>query len=268
MIRTLRTAGSSHGICTAHRALRTALLLCLLLALMIPATAQMPSEDEEVPDAILMLDATFVPCGDSTETLLVFEDGRAVYAYMDQGVMFPLGPTITADLSAAIARAGSVVDTKSLDSCTTVGVILPGPRYLKPTAATKDLQSRLEQIRKYARRKLPMIERLRSKAGETADTAIDSEPWVASEELLDNVAPSPIAREWRCRGTVQVAVQVDRQGKARQVFVERAQVRGKCSSLLTATAIRAVMESSFTPAVKNNGRNTAGWMQVEVRFGR
>ncbi len=113
-----------------------------------------------------------------------------------------------------------------------------------------------------------MIERLRNKAGESADTTIDSKPWVASAELLDNVAPSPIAREWRCRGAVQVAVQVDRQGKARQVFVEHADVKGKCSSLLTATAIRAVMESSFTPAVKNNGRNTAGWMHVEVRFGR
>lgn len=246
------------------------LALSILFALLasLGAYAQTTS-----PEGVLILDATFVPCGDSTETLLVFKDGRAVYAYMDQGVMFALGGTVTADLSAAIDRASSIVDTKSLDSCTTVGVILPGPRYLlinnrKPTPETRELQSRLEQIRKYARRKLPMIERLRSKAGEESDTTIDSDPWVAGSEVLENVAPSPIAREWRCRGSVQVAVNVDRQGKARQIFVERAGVRGKCSSLLTATAIRAVMESSFTPAVKTNGRNTAGWMQVEVTFGK
>jgi hypothetical protein len=246
-------------------------MIWIFLALLftcLPAYAQETTSAE----GVLMLDATFVPCGDSTETLLVFRDGRAVYAYMDQGVMFPLGSTVTADLGAVVDRAVSTVETKGLDSCTTVGVILSGPRYLlinsrRPSPETKELQSRLEQIRKYARRKLPMIERLRNKAGETSDTTIDSEPWVASDELLENVAPSPIAREWRCRGSVQVAVNVDRSGKARQIYVERAAVKGKCSSLLTATAIRAVMESDFTPAVKLNGRNTAGWMQVEVTFG-
>ncbi len=252
------------------------LFLCLfgILAAVLRLHAQtLPTaSDEDAND--LLVDATYVPCGDSTESIFIFRDGRAIYARGEQGAAFTVPALTLSDLQKAVAESKSTVDTRGLDSCTTVGAILAGPRFLlinsvQPTPETRDMQIRLERIRKLGRKRLDdAIDRLSQKLEEEADTTIEVEPSISRQELERRMRHSPIAQEWRCRGTVIVSAMIGKKGEVRRAFVREARVKGKCSSLLTMTALRAVLLSTFKPALKRNGKPATSWIQVEVPFKR
>lgn len=225
-------------------------------------------------DGDLLLDATWVPCGDSTESMYVFRDGTAIYAWADRGIMFTLGETILGNVVEAISGVKSVVDTTALDSCTTVGVILDGPRYLllnfaEPAPATEALHKQLNVLRDYARRRIDRdIERSRAQIERRPNPGVKTDPALDPDTLQQYIYESPIAARWRCRGTVIVTAQVDARGNVRRAFAAEADVKGKCSSLLVMTAIRAVMLSSFEPAIKIEGTAGSAWMNIVVTFGR
>jgi hypothetical protein len=252
--------------------IRLSLLLTLLLLLSAPVLAQTAANDDDSDD--LLVDATWVPCSDTTESLFIFRDGRSIYARGDKGVVFTIAGALLTDLQSVMDRSTSVVETKNLDSCATLGVILSGPRFLlinsrHPTAETRDMQIRLERIRKLGNRKLDdALDRLVQKLEEEPDTAIEAIPSVSQRELQRRMRNSPIAQEWRCRGTVIVSAMIGRKGEVRRAFVRDARVRGKCSSLLTMTALRAVLLSTFKPALKRNGHPASAWIQVSVPFDR
>lgn len=217
----------------------------------------------------MLLDATYVPCSDSSESLFIYRDGRAIYALYDQGVMFDVGSSMMSDLEVALQQATSVVDTTGLDSCNTVGVVLAGPRYLlinnrRPAEATRDLQRRLERLRKYGRRKLEGMDRLILRAERDADSVVLRDVSIDLDALRQKIAPSSIAREWGCRGSVVVSVRIAYDGRLRSAFVEEARARGKCAALLTATALRAVIQTPFEPALGADGKPTASWIRVEL----
>lgn len=244
-------------------------LLCTLLALLsaLPLAAQ-----PELDPSDLLLDATFVPCSDSTESLLVLRDGRAVYAVGNRGTNFKVSGPLLEDLVTCMKGTESIVDTEELDSCTTLGVILEGPRFVlinttKPSAKTKELYIRVERLRKFAEKKLGgTIDRLTEKLDEEPDSNVAIPPSIGMSDLLRQVKISPVAREWRCRGSVVVIAKIQRDGSVRQAFVTEVKVQGKCQSLLTVSALRAVLLATFVPAQKENGKPTASWVQVEVPF--
>jgi hypothetical protein len=243
------------------------LLLLLAIALSTGVIAQPTSGV-----SAMLLDATWVPCNDSTENLYVLADGRAIYALGDRGIVFTLIGGLLDDLKMVTKTAQSDVDVSTLDSCTTLGLILDHKRYMlintmRPTPATRDVKLRLERIRNYARRQLAQINKLNERLGTDPDTTIVREPVVEQNQLSDLLDPNPVARQWRCRGSVLVSAKVAQDGHVRQAFVDGAQVRGKCASLLTTTALRAVLQATFQPARKKNGRAVSAWMQVEVAFG-
>ncbi len=217
----------------------------------------------------MLLDATWVSCSDSTESLFIYNDGRAVFARYDRGMMLEIGSALLRDLHSAIDKATSRVDTAGLDSCATLGVVLAGPRYLlvnsrRPSEQMRDLDRRLERLRNYGRRQLELIGKLSSRADADDDTAAAT---VDEKSLRENIRPSDIAREWGCRGRVVVAVRVAYDGRIREAFVEDASVRGKCAALLTSTALRAVMRSAFQPALDRDGKAIASWLRIEFSFG-
>lgn len=222
----------------------------------------------------MMLDATWVPCSDSTESLYLFDDGRAVYAWGNKGILFDVGETTLKAVESVVTTMKSTVDTAALDSCTTIGVILAGPRYLlvnslQPSEQTEPLRDRLEALRKYARRKIDRdIERAQAQIEKRPNTGVKTDPILDPDTLQQYVYESPIASTWRCRGTVVVTAQVDARGTVRRAFVADADVKGKCSSLLVMTAIRAVTLSSFEPAMRIEGTVGSAWMNVSVTFGR
>ncbi len=222
----------------------------------------------------LLLDATYVPCSDSTESFYVFEDGRIIYAWGGDGVVFSLGSGMLDDLKGVTENVVSHIDTTQLDSCTTLGVILNGPRYLlinveNPSPKVVELRDRLERIRKYARKKLERgVDRLIDIIESNPENSIKSDPAISPEILEQYIYDSPIAMEWRCRGTVNVTARIAADGTVRQAFVLDADVKGKCSSLLTMTALRAVLLSTFEPAVKSGGSPGAAWLKISVTFGR
>jgi hypothetical protein len=244
------------------------LVVILLAGVTIAALAQ---DAADGPDEML-IDATWVPCDDTTESLFIFRDGRAIFARHDQGIIFNLGSGLLADLSNVVASSKSSTGTEALDSCTTVGAILAGPRFLlinsrKPTEGVKEVHARLEQLRKYSRRKLDRMEQLAERAAALPDTAINSTPTLESETLAGLIYSSPVAAEWRCRGSVLVTALVGVDGRVRRAFVDDARVRGKCASLLTMTALRAVLLAPFQPATKSDGKGAIAWKKVEVVFG-
>gem|GEM_PF-1831670 len=250
------------------------MLIRLALMLLILASAPLAAQiraDSLNPDVILV-DATFVACGDSTESLLILRDGRAVYAIADRGASFTISGALLTDLQTIVAQANSTVDTKRLDSCSTLGVILNGPRFLlintkRPVPEVKELYTRIERLRKFAQKKVDgVIDRYSDEFDQGIDSNIQSLPVVAPAEIQKKISLSPIAREWRCRGTVVVAAMVTHQGRARMAFVREVKVRGKCGSILSVAALRAVLLASFEPAIKKNGKPTTTWMQVEVPF--
>ena len=113
-----------------------------------------------------------------------------------------------------------------------------------------------------------VIDRYSDQFEQPPDSNIQALPTVAPEEIRRKVRLSPIALEWKCRGTVTVAAMVTYQGRARMAFIRELKVRGKCASLLSATALRAVLLSTFEPATKRNGKPTTTWMEVVVPFTR
>jgi hypothetical protein len=247
------------------------LLLFLLLAAS-PLAAQVTADSLD-PDDVL-IDATFVPCSDSTESLLILRDGRSVYALGGRGASFVISGALLTDLQAAVEQAHSSVDTTKLDSCSTLGVILDGPRFLlintrQPAPDVRDLYTRIERMRKFAQKKVDgVIDRYSDQFDQPPDSNIQALPTVAPSEIRRKVRLSPIAREWKCRRTVVVAAMVTYQGRARMAFIRGLRVRGKCASLLSATALRAVLLATFEPATKKNGKPTTTWMEVEVPFAR
>jgi hypothetical protein len=239
----------------------------LLLALAVTAAAQPTSDD-------ILVDATFVPCSDSVESLLILRDGRAVYALGKRGAMFTITGALLIDLQNVVDSTSSHVDTKKLDSCSTLGVILDGPKFIlintdKPAPQSRELHGRLERIRRLGQRKMDgTIERFGDDIGLQSDSNLLSEASIEPNEVRRRVRLSPIAREWRCSGTVNVAALVSHQGKVRQAFVQQVGVRGKCASLLVTTALRAVLLSSFEPATNKEGKAMGSWMEIEVPFSR
>lgn len=241
-----------------------------LLALLVVSTCAI-AQTAERPDEML-LDATWVPCNDTTESLFIFRDGRTIFARHDQGIIFSIGSGLLSDLSNVIARARSFTDTGLLDSCSTLGVIADGPLFIlinsrRPSLQVTEAHERLEQLRRYARRKLDRMEQLAERAAALPDTSIESRPTLESERLAGLIYSSPVAAEWRCRGSVLVTAMVGVDGRVRRAFVDDARVRGKCASLLTMTALRAVLLAPFQPAQKSGGQDAVAWKKVEVVFG-
>lgn len=232
---------------------------------------RMLAQSETGPDEML-IDATWVPCSDTTESLFIFRDGRAIFARHDQGIIFNIGSGLLADIVTVIERSKSITETEKLDSCTTLGVITQGPRFMlintmRPSIHSRDVHARLERLRKYSRRKLDRMDQLAERASVLPDTSIESAPTFESETLAGLIYSSPVAAEWRCRGAVVVTAMVGVDGRVRRAFVEDARVRGKCASLLTMTALRAVLLAPFQPATRTNGKEAAAWKKVEVVFG-
>jgi hypothetical protein len=246
---------------------KVTVLVVALVALAACAVAQEPVRPDE-----MLLDATWVPCDDTTESLFIFRDGRTIFARHDQGIIFSIGSGLLSDLTGVVGRSKSFTDTGLLDSCTTLGVIADGPLFLlinsrRPSLQVKEIHERLEQLRRYARRKLDRMEGLAERAAALPDTAIESHPTLESERLAGLIYSSPVAAEWRCRGTVLVTAMVGVDGRVRRAFVDDARVRGKCASLLTMTALRAVLLAPFQPAQKSDGKEAVAWKRVEVVFG-
>jgi len=89
--------------------MRSILLLCVLFVVTI-TTASAGQTDTDYDS--IVVDATYVPCSDSTESLLVFRSGRAIYAYRNRGVVFTLTTAILDDMVAAATRAQSITETQ------------------------------------------------------------------------------------------------------------------------------------------------------------
>ncbi len=252
--------------------IRFPLLAAIFLLLSLNRALADPAADDY--DSIVV-DATYVPCNDSTESLLVFRSGRAIYAHKDLAVVFSLPTSLIDDVLSTAEKVVSVVDTTKLDSCTTVGVILGGgKRFMlinnaRPTPETREVQLRLERLRKFARKKLEQSDSLPERASVEMDTLVMAErPSISPYELRANIRSSPVAEEWGCRGTVVVRVLVGKDGDARRAFVHSVKVRGKCGSLLVTSALQAVLRSTFRPALKKNGKPTVAWTDIEVKFSR
>ena len=248
-----------------------AIVVALLLLLCAPPLAR--AQDEVDPEEIL-LDATFVPCSDTTESLLILQDGRAVYALGNRGASFTVAEALLADLHLSLDSAQSYTDTTGLDSCTTLGLILNGPRFLlintsRPKPQIRELYAKIERIRKFAERRLDgTVERFAARVQAGPDTSMEKPATYEPLDFRRRVRMSPVAREWRCNGTVVVAALVTNKGQVSQAFVQRVRARGKCASLLTTTALRAVLLTSFEPASNRKGRPMATWMEIEVPFAR
>src|SRR5688572_8153673 len=101
-------------------------LVVLLLFTLLAVSSCALAQSEPGPDEMLV-DATWVPCTDTTESLFIFRDGRAIFARHDQGIIFTLGGGLLADIVAVVERSKSITETEKLDSCTTLGVIMDGP---------------------------------------------------------------------------------------------------------------------------------------------
>jgi hypothetical protein len=221
----------------------------------------------------LLIDATWIPCGDSTESLYIYSDGSAVYAHSNSGVCFEVGDANRTVLTEIVAQLRSHTDTAGLDSCTTIGLVLSGPRYLlvnseNPLEKHRTLVKRLETLRRYGRRRMEReVERTLHHMREGPNKEIMSDPSLDPQTLLTSLYESPIVATWRCRGTVTVTAQIDSRGNVRRAFVADADVEGKCSALLVMTALRAVWLASFDPAEKEGGAASSAWMNVVVRFG-
>jgi len=248
------------------------MIRCVSLLLLLLAATAAAAQSGPDPDATL-IDATFVDCTDTTESLLVLRDGRTIYAHGDRGAVMVITGALLNDLRRVVDSAGSGVDTKDLDSCNTLGVILEGPRYLlinprRPPREARDLLNRLERLRQYARRKMKgTIDHFTDRVEAEPDSTMQALPSVAPAEIHRKIRLSPIAKEWRCSGSVIVAAMIAPEGNVRQAFIRQVRTRGKCSSLLSTMALRAVLLATFEPAVKN-GRPILSWVELEIPFAR
>lgn len=243
------------------------LLAVLALAVGSPAFAQGEADD-------VVLDATFVHCNDTTESLLVLRDGRAVYAFGNRGAAFALAEVLVTDLLTMLDSTQSVTDTTNMDSCATLGLILEGPRYLlintaHPAKSQRAICGRIDRLRTMGQRKMEgTIERFAGKLIEEPDSNMLTPATAMPGEIRRRIRMSPVAREWRCTGSVFVAAWISNKGKVTQAFVQRVRSRGKCGSLLSTSALRAVLLATYEPATHRNGRPMACWTEIEVPFSR
>lgn len=223
----------------------------------------------------VILDVTWLACSDTLESLLMMADGTTIYAVGNSGVAFHLGESMLEQVERVSDPMRSVTDTAGLDSCTTIGVVLAGPRYLllnrrQPTEETRDFLNVISTLRKYCRRRferdidrsLAHIEKRSEFEAELAST-----PKVDLYTLEYSLYLSPIVRTWRCRGKVRVTAQIDARGSARRAFVDAAPVDGKCAALLVSTALRGVLLSTFAPAEDIDGEAGSAWVNIDVDLG-
>ncbi|MBS1912375.1 MAG: energy transducer TonB [Bacteroidetes bacterium] len=249
----------------------TRCVLALLFVLLLAVQAHAQSEEDNND---LVIDATFVSCSDTTESLLILRDGRAIYALGNHGAAFSVSDLLLADLKKMIDTVKSSTSSKNMDSCATLGLIVEGPKFLlinrtKPSPGTRALYTEIERQRKIGERRMNgTIERFAEKAREEPDSTIETPASVEPVEIRKRVRLSPVAREWRCTGTVYAAVLITNKGKVLQAFVQKVQSRGKCASVLTTAALRAVLLATYQPATNHKGRPMNSWIQVEVPFTR
>ena len=223
----------------------------------------------------VILDVTWLACSDTLESMLMMADGTTIYAVGNSGVAFRLGESMLEQIERVAAPMRSMTDTAGLDSCTTIGVVLAGPRYLllnrrQPIEETRDFLNEVATLRKYCRRRferdidrsLAHIEKRSEAEAELATT-----PKVDLYTLEYSLYLSPIVRTWRCRGMVRVTAQIDARGSARRAFVDAAPVDGKCAALLVSTALRGVLLSTFAPAEDVDGEAGSAWVNVDVDLG-
>ncbi len=245
-------------------------LLVGVLALVL-AAAPLSAQPVGNPDDVI-LDATYVTCSDTSECMLILRDGRTIYALGTLGTAFNIAESMILDLQQTMEGVVSIVDTKNLDSCATLGLVLQGPRFVlintdKPTKETMSLYKGIERIRKLARRRLAStIERMTTQIESSVDTLVHVLPSVLADDLREQGQVSPVAREWKCRGSIFVIAKVQFDGRVRQAFVIESRVKGKCAALLCATGLRAVLLSTFTPATRKNGKPISTWIRVEIPF--
>lgn len=220
----------------------------------------------------VILDATYVSCSDSTESIVILRSGRVVYALETLGISFRVFGPILGELKRAMDTCGSIVETDGLDSCSTLGIILEGPKFVLINTKKKDKRTiglfrAIERIRKMARKRLdPTMERMVRRIDVYNDSAVATLPSIPIDELRRQIDISPVARQWKCRGSVFVTAKVEKSGKVRLAYVDEARVRGKCSALLSVVALRAILLSDFEPAHKDNGKPIAAWIRIEVPF--
>jgi len=252
---------------------RLLLLSLLLVAVAAPRTSAQTSPTDPDSSEDVILDAVAVPCSDTTESLLITRGGRVIYARGVRGITYMLDSAIMRDLNLVLKDVDSYVETEGLDTCTTMGVILEGPRYVlinsrRPSPDVRELQIRMERLRRTARRKLDgTIDNMSNRLESGGDTMVVQAPAITAAELRRGKHISPVLREWRCRGTVTVVCRVMRDGRVRQAFVKQvSEGSGKCASLMVVGALRAVLLADFTPGARQSGRTAASWIQIDVPF--
>ncbi len=232
---------------------------------------QNPSARE---DSVL-LDVTWLHCSDTLESFLMMRDGRTIYSVGGNGVAFRLGESMRTQVELLVSGMASRTDTAGLDSCSTIGVVLSGPRYLllnrrAPTDASRDFLNELATLRKYCARRLERdIERSLRHIEKRADVedALASDPKLDPYTLSYSLYLSPIVRAWRCRGTVRVTAQIDARGHVRNAFVRDPTLTDKCAALMVTTALRGVLLAQFAPAEDEEGKAGSAWVNVVVETG-
>jgi hypothetical protein len=248
-------------------------VISLLLGVLALVVYAVPLSAQPIgsPDDVI-LDATYVTCSDTAECMLILRDGTIIYALGSLGTAFKVAESMVLDLQTTMEGVASMVDTKNLDSCATLGLVLQGPRFVlintdNPAKETISLYKGTERIRKLARRKLAStIDRMTTQIESSIDTLVHVLPSVLADDLREQGQVSPVAREWKCRGSIFVIAKVQFDGRVRQAFVIESRVKGKCAALLCATGLRAVLLSTFTPATRKNGKAISTWIRVEIPF--
>ena len=233
------------------------------------------TQNESAREDSVLLDVTWLHCSDTLESLLMMRDGRTIYSVGGRGVAFRLGESMKTQVELLVGGMESQTDTAGLDSCSTIGVILSGPRYLllnrrAPTDQTRDFLYELATLRKYCARRLERdIERSLRHIEKRADVegALASDPKLDPYTLEYSLYLSPIVRAWRCRGTVRVTAQIDSRGRVRNAFVRDPNLIDKCAALMVTTALRGVLLAAFAPAEDEEGKAGSAWVNVVVETG-
>jgi TonB family protein len=90
--------------------------------------------------------------------------------------------------------------------------------------------------------------------------SVDKPPQLDYDELLKRIEYPAIAIRTGTQGRVTVKVLVDKYGKP-----QKAMVVESVSSTLNNAALKAIMESVFTPAIQN-GNSVPVWVEIPVNF--
>ncbi len=228
------------------------------------------------PEDSVLIDVTWLHCSDTLESMLMMRDGRTIYSVGGKGIAFRLGASMLAQVVHLTAGMRSRTDTIGLDSCSTIGVVLSGPRYLllnrrAPTDDTRDFLYELATLRKYCARRLDRdIERsiAHIEKRSEVESTLASDPKLNRLTLEYSLYLSPIIRAWRCRSNVRVTAQVDARGSVRKAFVQDPTLVDKCAAILVTTALRGVLLAQFAPAETEEGKAGSAWVNVNVQVGR